>query len=121
MNHNLRTAVFDTKGKLQKIVMGNEWTSDELVEEITKAAMDRNYERSNFEAYYDATDFLCCPSCECIGEGNGDKRKYHSDNNGNYCEPKLKDCKDEICDICEEVKKTFCCEEEKKKDERCAD
>jgi protein SCO1/2 len=38
LNHNLRTAVFDTQGRLQKIVMGNEWKSDELVEEISKAA-----------------------------------------------------------------------------------
>jgi mRNA-degrading endonuclease YafQ of YafQ-DinJ toxin-antitoxin module len=90
------------------------------VQEITKAAMDRNNARADFEGYYDAADFLCCPDCECLGGGEGDKRRY---NNGdkNYCEPKLKDCEKEICEICDEVKVTFCCDQEPKKDDRCAD
>jgi protein SCO1/2 len=36
--HNLRTVVFDTRGRLQKIFVGNEWTPDEFVEEMVKAA-----------------------------------------------------------------------------------
>jgi gas vesicle protein len=86
------------------------------VQEITKAAMDRNNARSNFEAYYDAADFLCCPSCGCLG--GDDKRRYGNGND--LCEPRLKPCQDEICEICDEVKETFCCEPEDKK-ERCAD
>lgn len=38
ITHNLRTVVIDTQGKVQKIFTGNQWTSDELVEEIVKAA-----------------------------------------------------------------------------------
>lgn len=92
------------------------------VQEITKAAMDRNNARADFEGYYDATDFLCCPDCECLGGGEGnDKRKYNTGNgNGNNCDPRLKGCEEEICDICDEVKNTFCCDEPKK-EERCAD
>jgi protein SCO1/2 len=37
LSHNLRTAVIDPSGKVQKIFIGNEWTSDELVGEILKA------------------------------------------------------------------------------------
>ncbi len=37
-NHNLRTVVVDAAGRIRKIIANNEWTSDELAEEITKAA-----------------------------------------------------------------------------------
>jgi protein SCO1/2 len=36
--HNLRTVVIDTRGRLQKVFVGNEWTTDELTNEIVKAA-----------------------------------------------------------------------------------
>jgi protein SCO1 len=36
--HNLRTVVFDARGRLQKVFVGNEWTIDEFVEEMVKAA-----------------------------------------------------------------------------------
>jgi protein SCO1/2 len=38
ISHNLRTAVIDASGRVQKILVGNEWTSDELVAEMVKAA-----------------------------------------------------------------------------------
>ncbi len=38
ISHNLRTAVFDTSGRLQKVFTGNKWSSDELVLEMTQAA-----------------------------------------------------------------------------------
>ena len=38
INHNLRTAVIDAKGKLQKIFVGNNWSSDDLVTELLKGA-----------------------------------------------------------------------------------
>ena len=38
LNHNLRTVVVDSAGRIQKIITGNTWTSDELVEELVKAA-----------------------------------------------------------------------------------
>lgn len=37
-NHNLRTVIVDKAGRIRKILANNEWTSDELVEEITQAA-----------------------------------------------------------------------------------
>jgi protein SCO1/2 len=38
ISHNLRTVVVDASGRLQKILVGNQWTSDELVTEMVKAA-----------------------------------------------------------------------------------
>lgn len=38
IQHNLRTVVVDTQGRVQKIIPENKWTSDELVAEIVKAA-----------------------------------------------------------------------------------
>jgi protein SCO1/2 len=38
LSHNVRTVVVDAEGKIQKIIPENKWTSDELVEEILKAA-----------------------------------------------------------------------------------
>lgn len=37
-DHKMRTVVIDTNGRVQKIIYGNEWKPDELVEEIVKAA-----------------------------------------------------------------------------------
>jgi protein SCO1/2 len=39
ISHNLRTAIIDTSGRLQKMYVGNQWTSGELVEEMVKAAV----------------------------------------------------------------------------------
>jgi len=36
--HHLRTVVVDARGRVQKIIEGNEWTSDQLVAELVKAA-----------------------------------------------------------------------------------
>ena len=38
ISHNLRTAVVDARGRVQRILPENKWTSGELVEEIIKAA-----------------------------------------------------------------------------------
>lgn len=70
------------------------------VEEITKAAMARNNARANFEGYYDAAKYLCCPKCPCL-RPTDDKP----------CDPRLKDSEKCICDICEDVKKAFCCDD----------
>src|ERR1043166_687828 len=37
-NHNLRTAIIDPRGRVQKILLGNDWTSDQLVAELIQAA-----------------------------------------------------------------------------------
>ncbi len=39
-DHKLRTAVLDTQGRVQKILIGNEWKPGELVDEIVKAAQE---------------------------------------------------------------------------------
>lgn len=41
ISHNLRTAVIDASGRVQKIFEGNTWSSDELAEEIRQAAARR--------------------------------------------------------------------------------
>jgi protein SCO1 len=38
ISHNLRTVVVDGSGRLRKIFPGNQWNSDELIEELMKAA-----------------------------------------------------------------------------------
>lgn len=38
VSHNLRTVVVDAQGRIQKIYHNNDWTADELVAEILKAA-----------------------------------------------------------------------------------
>jgi protein SCO1 len=38
ISHNLRTVVVDASGRLRKTFVGNQWSSDELVEELVKAA-----------------------------------------------------------------------------------
>jgi len=37
-NHNLRVAVINHDGRVRKIIVGNEWKSEELVDEMVKAA-----------------------------------------------------------------------------------
>jgi len=82
------------------------------VQEITKAAITRNFERSNFEGYKDAAGFVCCPPCECVvipsaSDSGGDMKKL--------CEqlgkPMLETCEKDICKICEVVQQAFCCPE----------
>lgn len=41
INHNLRTVVVDTQGRVQKIIANNNWTADELVAELLRAAAVR--------------------------------------------------------------------------------
>ncbi len=38
ISHNLRTAVMDPTGRVQQILVGNKWSSEELVAEMVKAA-----------------------------------------------------------------------------------
>jgi protein SCO1/2 len=38
LNHNLRTAVIDASGKVQKVFQGNNWTTEEMVSEMVKAS-----------------------------------------------------------------------------------
>ncbi len=38
ISHNLRTAVVDASGRVQKVFVGNQWTADDLVREMVPAA-----------------------------------------------------------------------------------
>ena len=38
LNHNLRTVVINSNGRVQNIFQGNSWTAEELAKELTKAA-----------------------------------------------------------------------------------
>jgi protein SCO1/2 len=38
LNHNLRTAVIDASGRVQKVFQGNNWTTEEMLEEMVKAS-----------------------------------------------------------------------------------
>lgn len=74
---------------------------DELikcVQESTKATVNLYNDRSDFEGALNTLDYLCCPNCDCVDEDC-------------ICDPRLHDCECEICDICEDVKTTFCREE----------
>lgn len=81
------------------------------VKSVTKAAIDRNSQRATFEAYYDATSFICCPDCSCTpSDENQDNLQYnHDKKSSDDCPPRLKECQKEICEICDDVKTTFCC------------
>jgi cytochrome oxidase Cu insertion factor (SCO1/SenC/PrrC family) len=41
ITHNLRTAIVDAEGKLVKIYTGNEWTPDQLLEDLKALAASR--------------------------------------------------------------------------------
>ena len=73
------------------------------VKELTLAAMDRNGTRGKFEGYYYATDWLCCPTCKCVPP------PPDGDACDTGCDPRLKRCEKDICDICGKVRETFCC------------
>jgi hypothetical protein len=73
------------------------------VQESTKSAAALYNKRSDFEGIMCTTKFICCPNCDCVVEQV-------------ECEkPRLDKCKQSICDICEEVKGTFCNPEEEEK------
>jgi hypothetical protein len=69
------------------------------VQEFAKSKATLYTNRSIFEGLFDTAAFLCCPGCTCVEIDL-------------ECEPRLRKCKDQICDICEEVKDTFCTEPE---------
>lgn len=95
------------------------------VKEITKAAMDRNSTRSEFEGYKDAVNFICCPKCKCLEGCRCHDEEEKGQEGKPSCEdlskPRLEKCEEEICGICDDVKKTFCCDNEpdKPKDKGC--
>lgn len=65
------------------------------VQENAKSAAGLYNKRSDHEGLLCTTKFICCPICDCVVEDG-------------KCKPRLEKCKDYICDICDEVKDTFC-------------
>lgn len=103
------------KGELDKL-------QDDLVlsvKSITQSAMDRNSMRSDFEGYYDTTEFLCCPSCDCVISNPDNKDGSGKDNCLDDCNPRLQKCETNICDICKDVQTTFCCDTPGNPDKKC--
>jgi hypothetical protein len=87
------------------------------VKTITQVGINRNSERAIFEGYYDATKFLCCPTCSCVPDDSSSTDKSNTAGNQGHnecddecCPPRLKECEQAICAICDTVKTTFCCE-----------
>jgi len=95
-----RSKAFEGHLQLTMQARGNDLkkAQEELVkaiQESTKATIGMYSKRSDFESALSTVEYLCCPDCGCVIT---DK----------HCEPRLKDCKCKICDICDEVKETFC-------------
>ena len=72
--------------------------------DATVSGINRFTAVSDCDAAYYTLEFLCHKDCECV-----EPRKEGE------CEPRLCDCEDEICEICKEVKNTYC--DEKKRPE----
>jgi hypothetical protein len=86
---------------------------------VSKAYLDLNHNRSNFEGYKDAAQFLCRPTCRC-GENDKVASEYHKEREKYHNAPPetlltlpiLELCHRDICEICKVVDNTFCCEPE---------
>jgi hypothetical protein len=69
------------------------------LQETTKATASMYNKRSDFEGIMETLNYVCCPVCDCVQTNK-------------ICDPRLPGCEDEICEICDEIKKTFCLTEE---------
>ncbi|HLA54086.1 MAG TPA: hypothetical protein VK618_12295 [Flavitalea sp.] len=108
------TQVSNTSKTRGEDVKGSQAELTKSVGDLTKAAMDRNSSRSDFEGYKDAVEFLCCPVCGCVKE----TPDTGGEGNAGCKDGRLKRCEQEICCICEDVKKTFCCDNTLPPDEK---
>jgi hypothetical protein len=83
------------------------------VKALTRASMDRNWQRSVFEGYTLASEFLCCPECAkiCPPPDPAKTPTQEGTDNCNDCPPLLGHYEDCICKICGQVQKTFCCDQ----------
>lgn len=105
----ITTAMKTRKGELDTL-------QDDLVSSVktlTKAAMDRNWQRSLLEGYKASTKFFCCPECAklCPPPPPGKEDPNNKITDGcNDCPPMFGHYEKCICVICGEVQKTFCCE-----------
>lgn len=73
---------------------------DDLIktgQDLTKSSATLYSKRSDFEGLFETVEYFCCPPCDCV-------------NTESRCEERLKNCKEKICGICDDVKNTFCSE-----------
>ena len=70
-------------------------------QEKTKSLAWLYNQRNDFEGVFCTTRAICCPKCGCVIDAT--------------CEPRLGKCKEDICDICDQVKQTFCNDEKNNK------
>jgi hypothetical protein len=92
---------------LQEVVKKDEAELKKAQEDLVKAGQTYGKsslalygKRSDFEGLFDTVAFFCCPRCKCVHEEK------------DPCVPRLDECREDICTICEEVKTTFCNEPE---------
>jgi hypothetical protein len=77
---------------------------DDLVkseQDLAKSKATLYIKRTEFSSAFETAKFFCCPRCKCVVEVD--------------CAERLHNCKEEICEICDEVKETFCgCDDDDK-------
>ncbi len=108
---SMRSKAFDSH--LQTTIRTRETDLKKMQEELVKSVQDTTKatvglynKRSDFEGLFKTVDFICCPDCGCVQTGD-------------ICDPRLHQCECEICEICDDVKKTFC--EDKEESRQTAD
>ncbi len=67
------------------------------VTDTTVSGINKFTAISDCDAAYATLEFLCKPDCHCVERRDGDE-----------CQPRLHKCECEICEICSEVKNTYC-------------
>ena len=85
----------DTVKKSQDEVKKMQEEFVKAVTEFSKSKAGLYSKRSEFEGLLETSGFFCCPGCGCVVKNEN-------------CEERLRECKEDICKICEEVKDTFC-------------
>jgi hypothetical protein len=93
----------DTVKKDQEDVKKAQDDFGKAASEYVKSKTTLYTRRTEFVGLLDTVGHFCCPDCGCVQD---DESRCHK------CEPRLKECKEKICDICTDVKDTFCKEPE---------
>jgi len=126
LQKNLETSLKKLTGKVTETSKTREGDlkkqQDEMVKsvlEVEKAGLDLNFNRSNFEGYKDAAEFLCKQPCRCgddpvkVEKHKKDREKYQNAGPEILLTlPILELCQQDICDICKIIDNSFCCEPE---------
>jgi len=103
---SLQKSLSDSAAKLDKYLQDTvkkdqddlKKVTDDFAKTVQEFAKSKNIvynKRTEFEGLLDSTGFFCCPKCGCVSKDS------------DCCKPRLQDCKEKICDICDEVKDTF--------------